>query len=322
MTARGRAADQQLSSNVVEALRSSRRRIVIVGAGGWLGSATCELLHNALGPDFTARVRCFGSSRRTLRLRGFEVEQAPLTELALLAPTPSVVLHLAFLTKDRADKMDPAAYVAANAALSATVRDALDAIGATGVFVASSGAAYAADAPDAAPAMRLYGELKRLDEEVFVGWAEARGASAVIARIFNIAGPYINKHQNYALASFILDALAERAITVRAPHRVVRGYVAIRELMSLVLALLLSNEQHGVVRFDTGGEPAELGEVASAVAGILNAVAVERAALTSPHEDRYVGDRATYDRLLLREGIALIPFAEQVRDTADYLALK
>jgi hypothetical protein len=35
--------------------------------------------------------------------------------------------------------------------------------------------------------------------------------------------------------------------------------------------------------------------------------------------DRYVGDRAEYDRLRTLHGIETVPFAAQVRETADYL---
>lgn len=306
-----------LAPATIAALVASDRRIVITGAGGWLGSATIELLHDALGDALHARLRCFGSTARTLTLRdSLSVEQRPLDEIATLDARPTIVLHLAFLTKDRVAGMDADAYSAANAALSATVLAALDTIGAVAVFVASSGAARSAGDAGADPAMRLYGGLKLRDEQDFAAWAEARGSTAVIVRVFNLAGPYINKHQSYALAAFINDALAGRSIAVRAPHRVVRGFVAIRELMSLVFHLL--EGPPAVHRFDTGGEGLELGDVAALVSKALGG-SVDRAVITSERVDHYVGDGADYDRLLAERGIAHVPFARQVRETADYL---
>ncbi len=234
------AASAGLTAHVAQSIRASGTRIVVTGAGGWIGLATLDLLRSALGESFAARVHCYGSSHRSLLLRdGTQVEQQPLADVAKLEFAPTIVLHLAFLTKDRAEAMDEAAYRAANRELSNTLIDALDAIGAIAVFVASSGAAYRADDPVASPAMRLYGTLKCEQEALFADWAEARNKRAVIARIFNISGPYINKHQSYALAAFILDALASRPISIRATRPVVRGYVAVRELMSLAFALLL-----------------------------------------------------------------------------------
>jgi nucleoside-diphosphate-sugar epimerase len=306
------------SPNVAQALRGCDARIVITGAGGWLGLATLELLSDALGDELQSRVRCFGSSDRELTLlTGARIQQHRLDRLGALDPRPTLVLHLAFLTKDRAENMAEAAYRQANRGLSQLVFDNLDKIGAEGVFVASSGAARFADDPSRSSAMRLYGEMKRADEELFASWADAAGRRAVIARIFNIAGPHINKQQSYALSAFILDAIAKRPITVLAPHRVTRGYVAIRELMSLVFALLLKDGS-GVTYFDTGGEPMELGEVAQAVAAELGGEAV-RAPPDHGPEDIYVGDGSTYERLLADYEVETVPFRQQIRETSDFI---
>ena len=310
----------ELTPHVARRLASSGKRIVITGAGGWLGMATLDLLKSALGGDFPVRVRCFGSSARDIVLvDGTRVAQQPLAAIGALNAAPSLVLHLAFLTKDHAADMAEADYVRANRDLSATVHAALDRIGATAVFVASSGAAAVADDPARPEAMRLYGGLKQADESLFSDWATERGRTAVIGRIFNIAGPYINKHQNYALASFILDALAGRPVVVRAPHRVVRGYVAISELMSLVLAMMMSAGPP-VRRFDSGGEPMELGEVAAHVAARIGDGTVERAAITSDQEDCYASDDRDYRRLLAEHRIRPVAFEQQILETARYLA--
>lgn len=305
-----------LEPHVAAALAASPERIVVTGAGGWLGLATLELLRDALGADFATRVVAFGSNARVLRLWTGEVAQRPLAELATLPPAPTWVLHYAFLTKDRAAAMDDDAYARACVGIRDTVLAALDPIGATAIFVASSGAAARADDPAAAREMRLYGRLKRDDEDAFAAWAETTGKRAVIARVFNLTGPYINKLSAYALACFILDALAARPIAVRSPRPVMRGYVPIRELVSLAL-LLLGGE--GVTRFETGGDALELGEVAEAVAAVLGGT-VSRAAITDTVEDRYLGDDAAYSKLLARHGIARSPLSDQIAETAAYLA--
>jgi UDP-glucuronate decarboxylase len=305
-----------LAPAALRALAATDARIVVTGAGGWLGLATLELLHDALGDAFDTRVVAFGSSARTLHLRDGTVTQRPLAQLAALPPAPTWVLHYAFLTKDRAAVMDDDAYVAGCVAIRETVLAALDPIGAEAVFVASSGAAERADDAAASREMRLYGRLKRDDEEAFAGWAKTTGKCAVIARIFNLTGPYINKHAAYAVASFILDTLSGRTIAVRAPREVIRGYVPIRELVSLALVLLAEGD--GVSRFATGGEPLDLGEVAHAVADALGGT-VDRAAITDANADRYVGDADGYAALLSHYGIAPVALNRQIAETADYL---
>jgi len=309
-----------LQPDIARRLADSGLRIIITGASGWIGLATLDLLASALGGDFSRRVHLFGSSARDLKLNGGRsIHQRPLAELAALPPAPSLLLHLAFLTKDQVAGMSEADYIAANQAIAQVVVEALLPIDVRALWVASSGAAYRADDPAAAPAMQLYGRLKRDDEARFADWAQQHDRRAVITRVFNVSGPYINKPEHYALAAFILDALAGRPVVVKAPHRVERGMVAIRELMSVVFAELLAAPD-GVVRFDSGGAGRELGDIAAEVAQVLAAPGAVRAAITATRIDRYLGDEAAWDALCRRHGIARLAMADQIRETAEFLA--
>ncbi len=304
-------------------LAESGVRVAVVGAGGWMGLASLDLLHGLLGPAaFAERVVAFGSRRRGLALRGgLHVDQRPLGDLANLPPQPTIVLHLAFLTQEKAKTMSEAEYVAANGAISRLVREALDPIGAHGVFVPSSGAVYRVDDPAAQPSMRLYGRLKLADEAMFADWAnEGDGRRAVIARVFNLSGPYINKQSSYALACFIADALADRPIEIRATRPVYRSFVAISELISVALGALAAQGQP-VVCFDTAGEQAlEMDEIAAAVCTALGARENStRPPLDSTAADRYAGDGATYRDLRARAGVAPVDLSVQIRTTAAYM---
>jgi len=306
------------------AIGRDSRRIVIVGAGGWIGRAALALLHEALGPDQAQRrIFCFGSQARTIEIEsGIAFPQRPLSELAALPCEPTLLFHLAFLTKDKVGDMDDAEYARVNRMLSQQVLDVLPLIGVDRLFVASSGAAAFADDPAAAHDLKLYGGLKRIDEDRFARWAaEAPDVRrALITRIYNISGPYINKHETYALASFILDALAARPIEVRAPMRVIRGFVAVRELLSLVFAALLAESGEAVLRFDSGGEALELGDVAARVAEALGGGIVQRRPITGTTENRYAGDDARYRELIGQFGIDHVPLARQITETASYLS--
>jgi hypothetical protein len=95
--------------------------------------------------------------------------------------------------------------------------------------------------------------------------------------------------------------------------------VAIRELMSVVFAELLAAPD-GVVRFDSGGAGRELGDIAAEVAQVLAAPGAARAAITSERIDRYLGDEAAWDALCRQHGIARVAMADQIRETAEFLA--
>ncbi|WP_395616195.1 NAD-dependent epimerase/dehydratase family protein [Sphingorhabdus sp.] len=311
-----------LAPSSVSELLKDTRRIVVVGAGGWVGRGLLRGLHSALGVDaFSERVFAFGSSPRMIDLGdAITIAQRPLDELVGLHPEPTTLFHLAFLTKDKVAVIDPDEYRETNRALSSTVLEALSAIGADRLFVASSGAAAFADDPSANEDLRIYGGLKREDEDRFVAWAEADTVRrAVITRIYNLTGPFINKHDTYALASFIIDALAGRPISVRAPMRVMRSYVAISELVSLVLFQLLGSSGASVYRYDSGGEVLELREVAAEVARVLGGTVV-RAPITESVDNNYTGDAETYASLLEAAGIAAVPLGQQILNTAITIA--
>ncbi len=307
------------STSAREVLATTNARIVITGASGWFGRATIEMLADALGAQFRHRVACYGSSSRVLQINpGLTVEQRPLSQMAALPCMPTWVFHFAYLTKDRAEAMTEAEYVAANRAISAAVIDCLGAIGTESVFVASSGAASVADDTRSGPAMALYGAMKRDDENAFAAWADTHRQNAVIARVFNVSGPHINKHGAYALASLIIDALAGRPPTVKSPRPVIRGFVAMRELMSLVVCLM-ADTKGGITRFDSGGDPIELGALAQMIADVLNAPGWVRADVTDPAGDVYTGNDSAYQALRAAHGVPAISLVDQIVETAAFL---
>lgn len=305
------------------AVLASKHRIVVVGAGGWVGRTAVALFREALGEaGFAARVHCFGSADGVIDMGKYgAVTQRQLAGLSDLAKEPTLLLHLAFLTKDKIAGMDPAAYSTANRTLSRQVLDALDSMGVDRLFVASSGAAAFADDLTAAEDLRLYGQLKREDEVRFAEWARSmpNQRRAVIARIYSLSGPWINKLGTYALASFIRDAQAGRPIEVRAPRAVYRSYVAVREVLSVVLTALLAQEGEPVLRFDTGGVPLELGALAQVVAEVVGGQ-VNRAPIVENGDSCYVGNERRWMELLERFGLTHTPIAEQVAETAAWLA--
>ena len=305
-----------------DVLKADDRRIIITGAGGWLGLTLLDLLDNLLGPSVFERVHCFGSSDRTLELvNGRTVPQQPLHQITELAERPSVLFHFAFLTKDRAEVLEYEAYCKANRAIQQLVLNSLGQIGVQSVFLASSGAAYRASDVNSSEAMRIYGSLKLEDELDFAKWAEQSGQQLITARIFNVSGPYVNKISAYAMASFIADVLRGQPIVVKATRPVYRSYTSAKQLMSLALAAMLSAERRNL-SFDTGGKKLEMRELAAEVAAALNGSVATVPAMIDDAPDDYTGDAGGYDRLMAQYNIHAVPLRQQIFETASYLKNK
>jgi nucleoside-diphosphate-sugar epimerase len=315
------------SPDIGQRLRASGLRVAVTGASGWLGQAALEMLEQALDDEFPARVVAYGSYARSLAMRcGRCIEIAPLAALGSLQAKPTLLLHNAFLTKDRVAGLAPSEYFRLSEEISAAVARAIPGIGVTKMLFPSSGAVYGLptrpdrstfDDPDANP----YGTQKLRDERCFSDVCAAHGVRLAIPRIFSLSGPFINKHDAYVLASVIKDALAGAPVRLRARRRVVRSYVAVRDLLDATVGWLLAGSEPERVVFDTCGDIVEVGELATKVLQALNRedLRIERPALGPEPDDVYYGGGAEFERLARSQGIRLAPLEQQVSDTAAYL---
>lgn len=298
-----------LFARIAAALAAEPVPIVLTGGGGWLGQATLDLLDRAIGPALPQRVRVYGARARLLPLRsGRSVACHALPALADYAGPPPLLLHYACLTKDRVGGLGAAAFLAGNADIRDAVAAHVERCGTRGIFLPSSGAVYGADP---------YGAAKRLDEARFA--ALAAGAPFVLARVFNLAGPFINKPERYALADFLLALIGRRRIDIRAAGLVFRSYTHVEDLLLLALGALLLADG---ARFDTAGEiTIELEALAHRAASLLGCpdVPISRAVPDGRADDVYVGDGTAMRALAAGLGLPLRGLDAQILDTAAYL---
>lgn len=259
----------------------------------------------------------FASTSKQLTLDdGTTIAVAPLADLP---GTPhDVLLHFAYATREHAAG---AAYVEVNAAITATVVEAIARQRPGAVVYASSGAVYARGGGLAWDVRAdPYGALKRLDELTLRAAAQDAGAAAVVARVFNLAGPWLLK-RGFAIANLIDQVEAGGTVTIRAPHPVVRSYVDVEDLVALLLARA---DARADAQFDTAGEVAvEVGELAARVARVLGRDAelrIEREWDPDAPADRYVGDGARWGSLCAEHGIVPRDLDAQIARTAGPVA--
>jgi nucleoside-diphosphate-sugar epimerase len=311
-------------THIAQALRQSDLHIVVTGAGGWLGSVSAHMLADVFGGQFGSRVFLYGSCARELTLiDGRRLACAALADLEHLPDGRYLFLHYAFLTKDRVPQMTLAEYRQANGVIAATVDAAIRRVQTVGVFVPSSGAVYRADRSletdfEANP----YGAGKYADERHFTAVAADVGCRLALVRVFNLAGPYINKVASYALASILMDILRGLPVSLRARQPVIRSYVHVQDLVALAMAVLLDESGKTPPVFDTAGElELEVEALAHRAVQVLQRqdLPILRPALTTAMANRYVGDPARMIELAQRYRLRLAPIDKQILDTAQYL---
>jgi UDP-glucuronate decarboxylase len=297
---------------------------VVAGATGWLGYATLDYLRRRLPDAGAGRIHAFASSARSVTLAdGAAVPVKSLDDLpGLVLERPAIVFHYAFRTKDRVTNMSVGDYVRSNESIRRTLVNFIDRHETASIFVPSSGAAYAGldggDRSDAA----IYGRCKLDDERTFAEKAGQKGFRAVISRVFNLSGPYINKHELYALSSIILACLRKKPICIQASHPVWRSYYAVEDLIALAVAAMMDDTLDGSEIIDTvGADVIEVGELAQQCRHLLGAaeVQVKRPFVTAAPNNYYVGSPARIRALELRFGLVPRSLEQQIIDTANYL---
>lgn len=283
------------------------QNITITGATGWLGLALQDILHNTCGSSIFEHVQLYGShSRIILGPDGHERVIRPLSDLAHADLRGHLVFHFAALTRDRLSAVSADDFRAASRAIDDTVLKAMERTPPHAVFVASSGAAALHDEP--------YANAKREQERRFL----RTGVPTLAGRLYNLAGPYINKLNGYALSSCIVQARDAGRIVLNADHPVYRSYAHVGDVLSLMLAALQTGAGRDVPFDLAGDQVVELRDVATAVAQHLPAT-ISRPACDEAWVNQYVGDPQALQDWAAQFGHALRPFAVQVADTVRFL---
>jgi nucleoside-diphosphate-sugar epimerase len=256
-------------------------------------------------------VVAFASRARTVD----GIELRPIEELP---DTPhDVLLHYAYATREHAERMGVDAYVATNVTLTETVLEALRRRQPRALFYASSGAVYGAGSLAENP----YAVLKRHDELTLRQAMRDLGGRSVVARVFNVAGPWMHDAKGFAMASLIAQVQAGGPVEVRARHRVRRSFADVEDLAALAVALTEDGPEDAV--FDSAGDiVVEVGDLAERVARVLGRPDVEILRTLDPDApaDDYVGDGTRMRELAGQAGVPLRSLDEQIRRTAEWMA--
>ena len=277
-------------------------------------------LAEAMGPDWRDRVEVFGSKERTETLPGLGAVR--VRALATITPADvadAAVVHLAYLTKDKVEALGDTEFFATNQTIDDQLLRALEGAQPRAVFVASSGAA--ADA-ERGVNRHLYGVTKLLQEDRFLDFGRRSGAPVLAGRIFNLAGPHINKLESYAVSAFLLQAFETGRIRIEARVPVYRSYLHVTDLADLVRRALLNPAGTPAHTVDLcGTEVVEMSDVAAAAARAVGLAKdrVERGAVDFERPSAYLGDSTQTRTLALRNALRLRDFATQVADTAAFM---
>jgi UDP-glucuronate decarboxylase len=314
-----------VSKELASSIQNDDSVFVITGVRGWLGSAFLEVLAASLGGGISSRVALFGSRRGEIQQKsGVRLPIAPIQQLPELSLESAIVLHTAFLTKDRLKTVERKDFCDSNRSIRDQVQKFVSRNPIKGFFLPSSGAVYASDGGLVnSEVANPYGFLKVEDETTFADIPSLKDRLTIV-RIFNLAGPFLNKPDDYVLGSIIRDVFDGGPVTLHADHPVIRSYVHVLDLVKLALMLTLGIVKNRSIAFDTAGtgeiEVSDLAQLCIDLFGNREMQVLRPDPLRMEGLDRYVGDGAMFLDLLQEAGIEAKSLRQQILDTADYMA--
>jgi nucleoside-diphosphate-sugar epimerase len=176
--------------------------------------------------------------------------------------------------------------------------------------------------PDWLDPNSVYGEGKRISEQMCSIFAKETGVHVALARCFTFVGPHLPLDQHFAIGNFIRDALAGQAIRVKGDGSPVRSYLYAADLAIWLWTLLLRADDLPTNPFALNvgsGDEISIADLAVEVTRALNPELKTEIALRSrisERQPRYVPDVRKANETL---GLApLIDLQEAIRRTAEW----
>lgn len=191
-------------------------RIAITGAAGWLGR---ELAYR-LSQHRDFELLLLGRRAGTVNLRGSKMQIHEWTEDLTSSWGPEVVVHLAYITRERIAQFGDEAFIEANTGLRERIIKLVESTNVQKLIHVSSGAAIQANPVD------IYGQLKQGDEESFRVAGTAFGTDVLSARAWSLSGRFCTKPDHFLFFDVLSQILrGGDLVTLNAEGEVWRKYV-------------------------------------------------------------------------------------------------
>lgn len=243
-----------------------KKRILVTGGAGFLGSHLCRLLVGRgdhvfcldnFSSGFASNVAALGSSNR------FELIEADVR--ASINFEVDQIYNLASPASPPRYQADPVGTLLTNVLGAQNVLDLAERCGAK-VLQASTSEVYGDPTVHPQPesywgnvnpigVRACYDEGKRAAETLFFDYQRSRGVNIRVARIFNTYGPGMDIEDGRVVSNFIVQALRGEALTIYGEGSQTRSFCYRDDLVAGLMALMDSGDD---VRFPVNlGNPVE-----------------------------------------------------------------
>jgi UDP-glucuronate decarboxylase len=242
-----------------------RKRILVSGGAGFLGSHLCEKLLG-LGHEVVCLDNFFTSARRNVEHlmddQRFELLRHDVTEPIIIEVDE--IYHLACPASPVHYQRNPVRTIRTAVNGTLNMLDMAREVGARLMIASTSEVygdplehpqreAYWGHVNPIGP-RACYDEGKRCAESLTVSYARQYGVASRIVRIFNTYGPRMHENDGRVVSNFVLQALRDEPITIYGQGEQTRSFCYVSDLIEGFVRLLATPEDPGPVNI---GNPSE-----------------------------------------------------------------
>jgi dTDP-glucose 4,6-dehydratase len=291
------------------ALELNGRHIFMTGGTGFVGRTVLDLLndvHERLGQRFTVSVLSRDPEKflrlypEYARYSWLSMAKGSVDDLPASLGAVTDVLHAAADTHLQGQGVEWIDQIVNG---TRKVLDFAVQNGAQRFLLTSSGAVYGPQpetleelgedylgAPPTDAASSLYGQAKRVAEQLCTVYHQEHGLATVSARCFAFAGRHLALDGPYAFGNFIRDALYGDVINVKGNGSAVRTYLDGEDMAYWLLFLLCNGNPGGVYNVGSD-EPVTIKELAEKIAELVapgKPVVIENSSAQRGVRSRYI----------------------------------
>ena len=234
--------------------------VAITGATGWLGQETAHLLKKELGGDFGRKVTLVGRKSSSLMVDGTLHPVSSWSEFRSMSGF-NLIFHFAALNQDKMQLMGRETFVGQSRNITSDFVKVLENSPNCSVLYSSSGAAqfYEAKLSSDNP-YEVYAGLKLENEDILRQIPQIE--TLTIMRIWNISGKFMPNSSNYALSSFINQALVNSRINILGNSSSLRTYCEAQEMIAGYISIAKLFDR---LPIDSGGVVCSMADLAKQV---------------------------------------------------------
>ncbi len=288
--------------------------IIITGSKGWLSREfleyQCQEI-NGINPNI---FKLLGRGQSKLILsNGQEIIQE---DFMTSSPKGEVegIIHLAFLTMGKLNKMQKKLYQDENSAITLRIRRLIQEKTPRWLISVSSGAAAVAKYGFSDNAIDVYGTCKIDEENTLRELCSETNTVFVCGRLWGALGKFMPVNRNYAASDFIYTALTKNQIRINNSDLIYRRFVDAGEFMNLLFTVAKSGN---ALELNSGGHSIELGDLAKKIGLFLNVDTILRPQISKIIDTSYLPPDNSYEGFAKNLGLSISDIDTMVKLTIN-----